>query len=124
MKDLYRSAQRVHDHEQYHGASDRDEDAIEIEPVHTGSTERGHDPAADNRTNYADDDVEEYPLAVTVDDLARDEARDESDNDPRDDGHVFYPFPQALTVAAPIPLRRIDGVDPRQPVPRNDYTSA
>src|ERR1700736_5282185 len=65
----------------------RDEHAVEVEAGHSRLAEGGEEPAADDRADDAKQDVDEQPLAGLVDDLAGDEAGNQSEDDPGDDRH-------------------------------------
>src|SRR5262249_40269624 len=60
-----------------------------VQPGDTRGPEQAEDPSTDERAEDAEDDVEQHALAVVVYQLARDEAGDEAENDPSDDGHGF-----------------------------------
>src|SRR5438270_13358 len=79
---------QVVDDQHHDGADHRDEHAVEVEAGHPGGAELGEQPAADDRADDAEHDVEDEPLAGLVDDLAGDEAGDQPEHDPADEGSV------------------------------------
>jgi hypothetical protein len=58
--------------------ADGDQHAVEIETRDAFAAELVHNPAADDRPNNAEDDVEDNAFAPVIDDLAGDETSDEA----------------------------------------------
>jgi hypothetical protein len=78
-----------------HRADDGHDDAFDVEPadsrhrMHPGlSSESLEEPPADHRADDAEEDVPCDSLASFVDDLAGEEPRDESEDDPSDERQV------------------------------------
>ena len=69
-------------HENHHGADHRNHHAVQIQPGYAGPAERGKQPAANEGSDDAEQDVEHYSFASPIDQLAADEARDETQDDP------------------------------------------
>src|SRR5579872_5391927 len=81
------STNRVIEDQHYDRAQHRDHKAVEIEAVHAGFAKERHDPTADNGTDHAEHQIDHQSLASLVDDLAGNEARDESQDQPRQNAH-------------------------------------
>jgi len=79
--------QRVINDEEHNGAERRDDNAIEIESVHTAHSEDVEEPAADNCSADPKQNVQDDALASPIDDFAGNEARNEPNDDPRDNLH-------------------------------------
>ena len=79
------------------GADDGDEHRDEIEVEHVEAGQLTEEKSADQRADEAERDVDEAALAAVVDDLRRNEARDQSENDPAQYGHAQPP-----KIAAPV----------------------
>ncbi len=71
----------------HYRTNNRDDRAIEVEAGHWRTTEGGEDEASDHRADYSENDVENKALPGAVDDLAGDEARDEAQYQPSENGH-------------------------------------
>jgi hypothetical protein len=81
------SYQMVDDQHNYR-TDDGDHDAADIDACDTPITEALEDCTADNRANNPEYDVDNQALASAVDDLASDEASDETYYQPRYDSHI------------------------------------
>src|SRR6185437_5362282 len=79
--------QQVIDDQEDDRARYGDHEAVEVQAGYSMHAERPEQPAADQRTNDAEKDIEKQPFARLVDDLAGDEARDQAQNNPRYDRH-------------------------------------
>jgi hypothetical protein len=61
--------------------------AVDVEAGHAGAAEKVEQPAAENRTNNAEQDVDDGSLARRADDLAQDQAQHEPQQDLYDRRH-------------------------------------
>ena len=61
---------RVVKHQRDDGSDNRHEHAVEVETSNASSANSGEDEASDNRSDYAENDVEKETLTGLVDDLA------------------------------------------------------
>src|SRR4029453_15851964 len=82
---------RVIDHEQHRSPHDRDEHAVEIEAGNAGRAERGEEIAAHDGADDAEYNIHQQSLPCSADELARDETRDQSQDNPGDNRHVKSP---------------------------------
>lgn len=69
-----------------------DDQAVDIEPGDTGSTEGAEDHTTDNRSDYAEHDIHQEALTTLINDFAADEAGDDTEDNPADDSHCAAPF--------------------------------
>src|SRR5271169_1459894 len=74
----------------------RDQQTVEVQSGNTGHPERIEEPAADNRPDHTEADVDQEAITRSVDDLAGDEASDEAQDDPGNDCHVRDSLNDAL----------------------------
>ena len=79
------SEDSVIEHEHDDRADNRDEHAPEIEPRDASAAEPSEDESPDEGADNTEHDIEDEPLALLIDDLARDEAGDQPQYDPADD---------------------------------------
>jgi hypothetical protein len=76
---------RVLDAENDHGAQDGDEHAPDVEAINARGAEGIEDESTDDSAYDPENDVEDDAFSRLVHDLAGDEARNESQDDPGDD---------------------------------------
>jgi hypothetical protein len=67
--------------------NDGDEHAVDVQTSDWSRAHQGEEKAADDGTDYAEHYVKEQPLAGLVDDFARNEAGDQSEDKSSDDRH-------------------------------------
>jgi hypothetical protein len=78
---------RVIDYQHDNRTDDGHEHAVEIEPGYAHGSKEGEQKASDDCTDYAEHNVEDDALARLIDDPARDEASDETEDQPSYDRH-------------------------------------
>src|SRR3954468_12581111 len=83
------AGQEMVDDQHDDGTDHRHEHAVDVEAGHARRPELVEQKAADHRADDAEDDVEQQALALAVDDLAGDEAGDQTEHDPADDRHAL-----------------------------------
>src|SRR5437899_128478 len=81
------SPDRVVDHQENHSSDDGHDETVDVQPGDPAHAEQVEQPAPDHRADDTQADVEEEPFARFVDQLAADEARDQTEHYPRDDRH-------------------------------------
>src|SRR2546428_10829990 len=77
--------------QQDHCPDDRNEHAVKIETGDTGRAELREQKPSEHGTDDTEDDIEDETLAGLVDQLAGDEAGNQTENNPTDDRHDRYP---------------------------------
>src|SRR5581483_5016933 len=77
--------------QQHGGSHDRDEHTVEIEAGDAGRAERGEEIAAHHGADDSEYDIHQQPLAGAAHDLARDEARNQTQHNPGKNRHVTSP---------------------------------
>src|SRR5215469_16498870 len=82
---------RVIEHEHDDRADDGDEHAPEIEPGDARAAQPGEDESPHDAADDAEHDIEDEPFALLVDDLAGDEAGNQSQYHPAENGHSHSP---------------------------------
>ena len=87
-------------HQHDDGADNRHEHAVEVETSNASSANSGEDEASDNRSDYAENNVEKETLTGLVDDLAAYKPGDQAEYDLADNRHVI-PFPPRRCVRQP-----------------------
>src|ERR1039457_5273035 len=90
-KALQGSANEVKDHQNHDGTHHGHPKTLEVEPGHSMRPEMAEEPTAHHRADNSQDDVEEKALARLVDDLASNEPRDQTENDPCKESHAILP---------------------------------
>jgi hypothetical protein len=73
-------------------------------------TDQAEQKTADKRANDPERNVEEEALTGLVDDLAGDEAGDQSENDPSDNAHSVHPLPSSAISAKQRTTRGSSGL--------------
>src|SRR5271167_2039626 len=81
----------VVDDQDHYRTDHRHDDAVDVKAGHRFGAEEGEEKAANDRTDYAENDVKNDALTRFVDDLARDKAGDQAENEPSDDRHCGIP---------------------------------
>ena len=81
----------VIDQQHHNRADDRDNHAVNIQTCHSRCSEQIKQKSANKSANDSKRNVEPKALALPIDDLAADETGDETENDPRDNGHALLP---------------------------------
>src|SRR5579872_12440 len=79
--------QQVIDHQEDDRTHYGDQEAVQVQAGDPRHTEGPEQPATEHRADDTEQDVPDEPFARLVDDLAGDEAGDETQNDPRYEGH-------------------------------------
>jgi len=72
----------VIENQHYHGADNRHEQAVEVEPVYALASKDVEQPAAGESADNTQKDVEQDALASPVYNLAANESRNQTQNDP------------------------------------------
>ena len=75
------------DHQHDDGPDHGDDEAVEVEAGDRRGTDQREQEAADDRADYAKNNVEQEALARFVDDLAADESGDETEQNPSNKRH-------------------------------------
>jgi hypothetical protein len=75
----------VIDDQNYDGADDRHEEAIEIYAIHSARPKETKEPSADYSADDSENDVEEETFSRLVDDFASDKTGNQTQHDPRQD---------------------------------------
>src|SRR5262249_51952351 len=81
------SGDRVVDYEYHYRPNNGDHQAVKVEPGDRTLAKRRKDKPANHGSHDPEHDVEEEARALFVDDLAGDEARDQSKHNPGDNRH-------------------------------------
>src|SRR5947209_1457378 len=81
--------ERMIDDQHNNCANHRNEDAVQVYSAYPMSAEHAEKPSAYHCPDDSENDVEENSLSGVIDDLASDEARDQSQNDPCQKRHCL-----------------------------------
>jgi hypothetical protein len=73
-----------------------DEHTVEIKSGNSGSPDHAKDKAANNRSDYPENDIENHTLARFVDNFARDETSYQTQDQPTNDRHDEFSFLRSM----------------------------